>query len=127
MELNNEVEKEIIELEKRLWKAQVDDNLEELNELLSDDLLFWGMDGSVESKAVDIEMHRSGALNITKLDPLEVNVYGIPGGATSLVKMYGEAFVSGEKVCAELRYTRVWARLGDSYKVVSAGITILPK
>lgn len=42
-----------------------------LDELIADDLLFTGLGGALETKAADLQQHRSGALKITKLEPLD--------------------------------------------------------
>jgi hypothetical protein len=76
-----DVESTIRAVEERLWRAQLSGDVEVLDELIADDLLFTGLAGSLETKAADLQQHRSGALKITKLDPLEFRVRAIPGGA----------------------------------------------
>lgn len=62
---------QIIACEERLRKAMLSSNVEVLNELIADDLLFVNQSGQIISKEADIEVHRSGNLKITKIDILE--------------------------------------------------------
>src|SRR5262245_34485850 len=89
--------------EERLWSAQLAGDVEALDALIDDDLLFTGLGGSLETKAADLQQHRSGALKITKLEPLEVRMRAIPGGAITSVKMDAAALVGGKPISAVLR------------------------
>jgi ketosteroid isomerase-like protein len=103
-----ELEATIRAVEERLWKAQLSADADALDELIADDLLFTGLTGSLETKAADLQQHRSGALKITKLEPLDFRVRAIPGGAITSVKMDAAALIGGKPTSAILRYTRVW-------------------
>src|SRR5579862_4055492 len=102
-----DVESAIRAVEERLWKAQLSGDVEGLGAPIADDLLFTGLTGSLETKAADLQQHRSGALKITKLDPLEFRVRVIPGGAITSVKMDAAGVIAGKRTAAILRYTRV--------------------
>jgi hypothetical protein len=112
-----DVESEIRAVEERLWKAQLSADVEVLDDLIADDLLFTGLTGSLETKAADLQQHRSGALKITKLDPLDFHVRVIPGGAITSVKMDAAAVVAGKLTSATLRYTRVWISEGGRWQI----------
>src|SRR5689334_10950508 len=103
-----DLESTIRTAEERLWRAQLPADVEALDDLIADDLLFTGLAGSLETKAGDLAQHRSGALKITKLEPLELRIRPIPGGAITSVKMDAAALVGGKLTSAILRYTRVW-------------------
>jgi hypothetical protein len=49
-----EIETTIRVLEERLWKAQLSGDVEALDDLIADDLLFTGLSGSLETKAGDL-------------------------------------------------------------------------
>ena len=110
-------------LEERLWQAQRESNVAELEVLLADDALFTGMNGQRETKASDLEQHRSGALKITRLEPLDFTVREIPSGAISSVKMAGTAIIHGQLVIATLYYTRVWIQRDGQWQIVGAHMT----
>jgi ketosteroid isomerase-like protein len=120
------VESTIRALEERLWKAQLSGDVEALDDLIADDLLFTGLAGSLETKAADLQQHRSGALKITKLDPLEFRVRVIPGGAITSVKMDAAAVIAGKLTPATLRYTRVWISEGGRWQIAGGHMSVLP-
>jgi ketosteroid isomerase-like protein len=115
-----DVESTIRAVEERLWKAQLSGDVEALGDLIADDLLFTGLAGSLETKAADLQQHRSGALKITKLDPLEFHVRAIPEGAITSVKMDAAAVIAGRLTRAILRYTRVWILEGGNGRSLAA-------
>jgi hypothetical protein len=120
-----DVESAIRAAEERLWKAQLSGDVEALDDLIADDLLFTGLAGSLETKAADLQQHRSGALKITKLEPLEFRVRVIPGGAISSVKMDAAAVVAGKLIAATLRYTRVWISEGGRLKIAGGHMSLV--
>jgi ketosteroid isomerase-like protein len=120
------MESTIRAVEERLWNAQLSADVEALDDLISDDLLFTGLAGSLETKAADLEQHRSGALRITKLQPLEFRVRPIPGGAIVSAKMDAAAVIGGRPTSATLRYTRVWISEGGRWRIAGGHMSIVP-
>jgi hypothetical protein len=121
-----DVESTIRAVEERLWRAQLSGDVEVLDDLIADDLLFTGLAGSLETKAADLQQHRSGALKITKLDPLEFRVRAIPGGAITSVKMDAAAVIAGTLTSAILRYTRVWISQGGRWQIAGGHMSVVP-
>jgi hypothetical protein len=121
-----DVESAIRAVEERLWRAQLSGDVEVLDELIADDLLFTGLGGSLETKAADLQQHRSGALKITKLEPLELRVRIIPGGAITSVKMDAAAVIAGKATAAILRYTRVWISEGGRWQIAGGHMSMVP-
>jgi ketosteroid isomerase-like protein len=119
------IESTIRALEERLWKAQLSGDVETLDALIADDLLFAGLAGSLETKAADLEQHRSRALKITKLDPVDFRVRPIPGGAITSVKMDASAVVAGNVTSATLRYTRVWISENGRWQIAGGHMSIV--
>jgi hypothetical protein len=54
----------IEEQEQRLVEAMKASNIEELDVLLADDLIFTGHTGALFTKENDLDAHRSGSINI---------------------------------------------------------------
>jgi ketosteroid isomerase-like protein len=121
-----DVESTIRAVEERLWRAQLSGDVEVLDDLIADDLLFTGLAGSLETKAADLQQHRSGALKITKLDPLEFRVRAIPGGAITSVKTDAAAVIAGTLTSAILRYTRVWISQGGRWQIAGGHMSVVP-
>ncbi len=121
-----DVEATIRAMEERLWRAQISADVEAFDELIADDLLVTGLSGSLETKAGDLHQHRSGALKITKLEPLDLRVRVVPGGAITSVKMDAAALVAGKLTAATLRYTRVWISEGDRWQIAGGHMSVVP-
>ena len=121
-----DLESTIRAVEERLWRAQLSADVDALDELIADDLLFTGLTGSLESKAADLQQHGSGALKITKLEPLEFRVRPIPGGAITSVKMDAAALVAGRLTSAILRYTRVWISDSGRWRIAGGHMSAVP-
>lgn len=117
-------EKTIRALEERLWKAQLSSDVSVLDELIADDLLFTGISGALETKAGDLEQHRSGVLKITKLTPLDFKTREIPNGAITSVKMSCAATIHGKEAVAVLRYTRVWILRNNRWQIVGGHMSV---
>jgi hypothetical protein len=121
-----DLEATIRAVEERLWQAQLAGDVAVLDELLADELLFTGLAGSLETKAGDLAQQRSGALKITRLEPLEFRVRPIPGGAITSVKMDAAALIAGTPTSAILRYTRVWISAGGRWRIAGGHMSVVP-
>lgn len=101
------MEKELREAERRLQAAQLSGDVEALDELLDDRLLFtFGAD--TFTKADDLEVHRTKTQVITKLE--EEQLTALVEGATGVTWFLGlvEGTVHGSPFAARMRYTRTW-------------------
>lgn len=80
---------------------------------------------ALATKAEDLEQHRSGALKITKLEPVDYRVREIPGGAITSVLMDGAAIVQGQPMSGLLRYTRVWTQEHGRWRIAGGHLSML--
>ena len=78
-------EQAVLELEERLRQAMLASDTDELDLLLSDDLVFTTQTGDVIGKAADLDEHRSGPLRLTALDPSDRRVLTM--GETAVVSV----------------------------------------
>lgn len=110
----------IIAYEERLRKAMLSSNVEVLNELIADDLLFVNQYGQIISKDVDIEVHRSGKLKVTKIDILDQKVRQMENSTVTVTKV-AISGTFGTEIFAEelLYYTRIWEYRNGNWQVVS--------
>ncbi len=111
--------------EQRLRGAMLASDVEELDGLLDDALVFSTPDGKLLRKEDDLEVHRSGAQKLTRLDPRElvIELHGADIGiASALVDLAG--IVDGEPASGTYRYVRTWRRDEDGAWRVIAGAAV---
>jgi ketosteroid isomerase-like protein len=123
-----EADPEIVACEARLRAAQMAADVAALDQLISEDLLFAGPDGTLGTKAQDLEAHGSGVVRFRRHQPdeLRVRMVGANVAVTSLrTKLAVE--VAGTLHQGTYRYTRVWAREGGMpWRVVGGQVSRLP-
>jgi ketosteroid isomerase-like protein len=103
-------EVELWDAERRLQAAQLASDVEGLDSLLDDRLVFTGPAGRLYSKQDDLELHRSGRQVLSRVEEedLSVLVDGTIGVSWFLGTLEGA--VDGEPFAARVRYTRTWTR-----------------
>lgn len=105
--------------EAELRQAQLSGDVAALDRLIDDDLIFTAIDGSLVAKADDLEMHRSGRLKITMMEPRDWKIRHLGSTAIVSVRMAFEGVMDGADVGGALRYTRVWQEWPDGWRVVA--------
>lgn len=110
----------VIEYEEMLRSAMLSNNIELLEELLSDELIFVNHLGQWLSKEEDINVHRSKSLDIAGMEVLEQEVKLFQELAVTVTKVaLNGALATGESIGGEYSYTRVWKDVEGNLKVVS--------
>lgn len=107
---------EILDAESCLRQAMLDSDLDGLDRLIADDLLFTNHLGQVMDKQADLSAHSSGILKFRRLDPSERSVLTREHFAVVTVLMNVEGSYAGEQFAAKIRYTRVWS-IADSERL----------
>lgn len=115
MQLNKQ---NILELEHKLIDAIIQSNIEFLDQVLHDDLLFMIPDGTVITKAMDMESHKRGDMVVEYLKPCfeEINLFDDVAVVVVVYDTKGEML--GNPVEGNFRYIRVWKEFSDGLKVI---------
>lgn len=121
------IDDEILAREADLRNAQLTSNIAELDRLLDDQLLFTGIDGSLASKSDDLALHSSGRLRITRMDPIDRQLLHLGETSVVSVRMDAEAVIDGAPVKATLRYTRIWHKRPDGWRLVAGHMSPVPE
>ncbi len=110
----------VIEYEEMLRSAMLSNNVELLEELLSDELIFVNHLGQWLSKEEDINAHRSKSLDIAGIEVLdqEINLFQELAVTVTKIALNG-SLATGESIGGEYSYTRVWKDVEGKLKVVS--------
>lgn len=114
--------KEIIAgLESRLIEAMKTSNVDELNVLLADTLIFTNHNGHLVTKADDLQTHRSGELEIYSIETSAqiIEVLDDTTAVVSVVKELSSSY-AGHIAVGVFRFTRVWHNKGAQWQVVAA-------
>ncbi|GGH12382.1 nuclear transport factor 2 family protein [Sphingobacterium alkalisoli] len=116
---------EIIEQENRLYEAITESNINTLEELLHDDLLFVIPSGDVITKEIDLRTYRDGTLKINTITPQIEALNIIEDMAVIIVSMKIMGSYNAEPFEAQYRYIRFWKKFKEGIKVVGgSGIAI---
>ena len=111
---------DIIEVENKLFLAQLVSNVEILDELLHDDLIAVTPTGQIVTKEMDLESHRTKTMIIddasTAIDEIKITA----DTALSIVTMNAKGKVMGMPLEGKFRYFRVWEVFDGKLKVIGA-------
>ena len=119
---------EIVALEAQIRAAQLNADVDALDLLIADELLFTGPDGNLGTKAQDLEAHRSGLVRFRAHEPEELRVRRVGADvAVTALRARLEVEVAGKVVRGTYRYTRIWARQsGEPWRVVGGHVSEVP-
>lgn len=111
---------EIKEAERHLIQGMIDSDIDVLERLILDDVVYINFNGQVVAKAVDLEIRRSGVLVVKELIATEQLIKLFDDQAIVSVKEYFAGTYSGRPYEIMLRSTRVWKMFDGQWKVVAA-------
>ena len=120
---------DIIDCEVRIRAAQLSADVNALDELIGEPLLFTGPDGQLGTKAQDLEAYRSGIVRFQQHEPEELRVRRVGTDvAVCALRARLTVEVDGTPVNGTYRYTRVWAREdGGPWRVVAGHVSGVPR
>ncbi len=117
------VEKEIMDMEQKLRDANLKNDVSYIEQALAEDFVGVGSEGNVYGKAGGIRVRKSGKLKFESIEQSgqKVRVYGntaIVTGTSNVNLSFMARHHPGT-----YRYTRVYVRMGESWKVVNFQVT----
>ncbi|MGK7894368.1 MAG: nuclear transport factor 2 family protein [Xenococcus sp. (in: cyanobacteria)] len=118
--MTTNLEAKIVDLETKLKTAMLESNISELDKLICDQLIFTDHLGRVLSKEDDLAAHKSGDLKIDKIELSEqvIKFFGDLAVVSVLAKITGR--YKGIFSDGSYRFTRVWRKEADQWKIVTA-------
>ena len=122
---NINMEKIIQDLEESLRKAQLSNDVDTLNELISNQLQFVFLDGSVVSKSDDLKAHRNKLVIFHSITFTEQIIQTFDNLATVTVKAEIRGTMNGQSFHDNCRYGRTWARLNDQWQIIAGNVVQL--
>jgi hypothetical protein len=116
--MNNEI---VIALEKELESAMLNSDVEVLDKLLDDELVFTNHLGQQTTKQMDLEAHRSGFVKIESLSQSNQTVTHFENVAVVTVMSEICGLFGGVRSTAKIQFTRVWQQKNSKeYKLITA-------
>ena len=117
-------ESEIVASENSLLEAMKTNNVERLDALLHDDLLFNGPTGETATKALDLQNYRSGNIHLHTVASSDQTIRLIGDNAVVAVTVLLQGDYLGQALDGTFRYIRVW-RLEGTWKVIAGSVVAL--
>lgn len=111
----------VMELEGRLRAAMMDSDVNELDKLLADDLVFVAHNGQKVGKGDDLKAHRQKLFSIGRLDFLEQELRDLGSVFVTVTATKVEGDWGGAPFEEAITYMRVWRDPGDGQWQVVAG------
>lgn len=113
----------IIELEEKLHIAMLNSDVNTLDKLISDDLIFTGPNGELASKQMDLDCHKSGIQKMTELKLLEQKIKIYDNFAIVFTKMQIEGSFNGINIDGNYSYTRIWSNNTGNWQIVGGHVS----
>jgi hypothetical protein len=113
------IEKEdVIKLENHLIEAMQISDIDTLDQLLHDDLLFIAPNGQTITKEMDLDSHKSGAMIIEHIIPTIEFINIIDDIAIVTIVMDTKGKMFEQPIQGNFRYIRVWKLFENKLKVI---------
>ena len=118
-------EAQIVARENELLGAMTTNDVARLDDLLHDDLLFNGPDGSTGTKAMDLANYRSGGIALRRVEASDRLLSAIGDDVVVAVTVAIEGSYLGQAVDGRFRYLRVWKRFDGAWRVIGGSVVAL--
>ena len=115
------VMKNIRDYEESLRQAMLTSNVDALDTLIADDLLFVTHFGQIIGKADDLNAHREKLFTLSRLDFLRQEIRQLADGFVTVTVVELAGVFANEAFTDKIIYTRVWRQNADGVLQVCAG------
>ncbi|MDQ2833930.1 MAG: nuclear transport factor 2 family protein [Acidobacteriota bacterium] len=126
-ERKHDAKRQVEALEEQWRKAELDDDADTMDKLLSDDYIGISMTGQVNTKAQQLDRMKAHKLMLTRIDLGEMQVKLVGSIAIVTSRAEVEGTIEGEPMKGIFRYTRVYQRRPTGvWKITSFEATRVP-
>ncbi len=109
--------------ETRMLAAMLTSDVDALDALIADELVFTLPDGSSTGKQADLEAHRTGATRFERLDVQERNSHREGDSGTTETRVHAVVLWQGARIESALTYRRTWRLIDGDWQVVAGSAT----
>jgi ketosteroid isomerase-like protein len=113
------MEQDIIDCENRLLDAIRNGDINALDELLHESLIFNIPTGQSITKEMDIENYRSGIMTVYDISTTDQTIKTIDNISTVVVTIHLKAKYAEQIIDGKFRYLRVWKLFENSWKIIA--------
>lgn len=119
------IKAQIEELERKLFLAMKEIDLDTLEELLHHDLIFNLPTGVSINKEADLETYRSGKMIVKNIVPADQVINIIEDVAVVAVTIKLEADFDEHSINGDYRYLRIWKKVDDGWKIIGGSCCMI--
>ena len=120
------LKEQILELEHRLIEGIKSSDVELLDKLLHDDLLFMAPGGQMITKKMDLDSHRSGGMVVHYLLPTFEAISLLDNVAIVTVVYQTKGVMAGTPIEGRFRYIRTWKKTDSGLQIISGACMNVP-
>lgn len=120
------MKEEIIKLEEELRLAMLNADVDKLDELIADSLVFIAPQGEVITKQMDLEAQRKKLQKISEITPSEQKIELCDNIAVVTVKMQMKATFGDADISGNYRYVRTWQKSDGQWQIVAGAVVAIP-
>jgi hypothetical protein len=113
------MEQDIIDCENRLLDAIRSGDINTLDELLHESLIFNIPTGQTITKEMDIENYRSGIMCVYDISTTDQTIKTIDNISTVAVTIHLKAKYADQIIDGKFRYLRIWKLFNNSWKIIA--------
>ncbi|MFT8649123.1 MAG: nuclear transport factor 2 family protein [Bifidobacterium psychraerophilum] len=121
---DSKIEAALDAAESDMQQAMKSSDVVALDRMISDDLVFTGIDGAAISKEDDLEAHRSGATHFERLDEVSRIVHASDGRNFTEVVADVATSAEGATRVARLKWHRDWEFIDGRWQVVKGSVAL---
>lgn len=124
--MNPTIKSQIQTCETRLCSAMLASDVAALDLLIADGLLFIGPTGELSTKAMDLELHRSGSTKFHELIPKELEIRVCNNQwAIVVAKVFLRGTYLDNDFVGDFRYLRVWGQGENGWQIVGGSVSTI--
>lgn len=117
---------EIRQHEEALRVAMLTSDVEALDSLIADDLIFVGPAGEIFSKQDDLALHRSRRQKLTSAEWRSIEISLRDQAAVTSVTAALAGTFDGAAFSGHFRYCRLWVKTATGWQVLGGSVIALP-
>ena len=121
--MTNVTKELILEAEKKLLESIMKSDVNTLDKMLHNDLLFVAPDGQTITKEMDLDSHRAGTMIVEEISPTIELINIIENTAIAISVYQTKGKMLGQPIEGKFRYIRVWMLFDDTFKVIGGSCT----